>query len=355
MPPPIQMIQAKRFISTARRPLPQTTIGSERPMPKTTRKRSPWAAAATASTLSRLMIASATMMIQTASRNELPWRTWPSAPVSLRTSLNAIQKSTRPPRSCSRGIRRRSVAIAMNATRRPTAPAVPQTRPQNCWRWGSVRTASAMTSALSPASVRSMITIPEPGPELGVHEEQHTSLHQRLEHRDQDAAHDQERDGDRQAFVTVHSHLVSPYEMDGRDAPPGGGSGQETDGMTKLVVVGRRGRHGQRGARRRMERRRVPGRLGPDAEVLAGRRILTRLAAALGRGGLGRDRASVLGTAAHVHCLLDLRVPDLEAEGPGQDGIGEVEDQVGEHQEQEPARPHTRRELAGKADLCWQT
>src|SRR5206468_5303859 len=95
----------------------------------------------------------------------------------------------------------------------------------------------------------------EPGPELGVHEEQHTSLHQRLEHRDQDAAHDQERDGDRQAFVTVHSHLVSPYEMDGRDAPPGGGSGQETGGMTKLVVVERRGGRVQRGARRRMERR----------------------------------------------------------------------------------------------------
>src|SRR3972149_4250215 len=49
----------------------------------------------------------------------------------------------------------------MNRSRSPTAPTVPQIRPRNCWRLGSVRTASAMTSALSPASARSMRTILE--------------------------------------------------------------------------------------------------------------------------------------------------------------------------------------------------
>src|SRR5439155_10859144 len=75
----------------------------------------------------------------------------------------------------------------------------------------------------------------EPGPELWIHKEKHTSFHQRLEDRDQHAAHDQERDGDGQAFITVHSHLVSPRGMDERDAPPAGGADQETDGMTGLV------------------------------------------------------------------------------------------------------------------------
>src|SRR3990172_4833558 len=49
--------------------------------------------------------------------------------------------------------------IVMKRSRSPTAPTVPQIRPTNCWRLGSVRTASAMTSALSPANSRSMRTI----------------------------------------------------------------------------------------------------------------------------------------------------------------------------------------------------
>src|SRR3989304_5366039 len=46
----------------------------------------------------------------------------------------------------------------MNRSRSPTAPTVPQIRPRNWWGLGSVRTARAMTSALSPASARSMRT-----------------------------------------------------------------------------------------------------------------------------------------------------------------------------------------------------
>ena len=49
--------------------------------------------------------------------------------------------------------------IAMKAMRRPTAPIVPQRRPCHCCLGGSFRTARAMTRALSPARVRSRITI----------------------------------------------------------------------------------------------------------------------------------------------------------------------------------------------------
>ena len=66
------MIQMNRFIKVARSPLPQTTIGIDSAMPKTTSFMSPSAAAATPSTLSRLMMASATMMIQMASRSDPP-------------------------------------------------------------------------------------------------------------------------------------------------------------------------------------------------------------------------------------------------------------------------------------------
>jgi hypothetical protein len=59
-------------MSLAKRPLPQTTSGSESATPNTTRTMSPFAAAATPSTLSRLIVTSATMMIQIASRSDMP-------------------------------------------------------------------------------------------------------------------------------------------------------------------------------------------------------------------------------------------------------------------------------------------
>jgi hypothetical protein len=74
MPPPIQMIQPKRFMRAARIPLPPTTMGREIATPRMTSAMSPWAAAAMASTLSRLMVMSATMMIQIACQKEVPCR-----------------------------------------------------------------------------------------------------------------------------------------------------------------------------------------------------------------------------------------------------------------------------------------
>src|SRR2546425_3505885 len=73
-PPPSQMIHSWRAMRRARKPLPQTTRGRERAIPKTTRIMSPLAAAATPSTLSRLMVTSATTMIQIASLRDVPCR-----------------------------------------------------------------------------------------------------------------------------------------------------------------------------------------------------------------------------------------------------------------------------------------
>ena len=83
----------------------------------------------------------------------------PAASIRLAHELDAIQMSASPPTTCSRGMRSRYVMIVMKIRRRATAPAAPQIRPWSCCRFGRVRTASAMTSALSPARARSIRTI----------------------------------------------------------------------------------------------------------------------------------------------------------------------------------------------------
>src|SRR2546425_480106 len=86
-------------------PLPQTTRGSESAMPKTTSSRSPWAAAATASTLSRLITASATTITHTASRSDEPARPelgvqhgahgGPQPPMSLNSAITILPNTRR--------------------------------------------------------------------------------------------------------------------------------------------------------------------------------------------------------------------------------------------------------------------
>jgi hypothetical protein len=115
-------------MSRDKMPLPQTTMGSDRPMPNSTRMRSPWAAAATAKTLSRLIVTSARTMIQIASLREVPPRTASPAAAPGRTSLTAIQSSRRPPASWTSGIANRALTRAIPASRRTTAAAVPQMR-----------------------------------------------------------------------------------------------------------------------------------------------------------------------------------------------------------------------------------
>ena len=52
----------------------------------------------------------------------------------------------------------------------------------------------------------------DPRPELRIHQKDHTSLHQRLQDRDQNAAHHDESDSDSQTFIAIDRHLVSPRE-----------------------------------------------------------------------------------------------------------------------------------------------
>ena len=121
----------------------------------------------------------------------------------------------------------------------------------------------------------------------------------------------------------------------------GGILGYVAGEMTGLVVVGGRPGRGQSGARRRIGRRDVPRRRLHDGQGLAGERIVARFDAALGWRRPDRGRRLVLAPALDVNDLLDFRVPDLEAEGARQGGIGEVEGQIGGQQDQQAARAHT--------------
>src|SRR5262249_60604258 len=72
-------------------------------------------------------------------------------------------------------------------------------------------TASAMTSALSPASVRSMMMMPKTRAQnSGSIKNVMASLHQRLQQRDQHATDHHQHDGDGKTFDATDSHLVSP-------------------------------------------------------------------------------------------------------------------------------------------------
>src|SRR6266542_2508970 len=68
--------------------------------------------------------------------------------------------STSPPIAWRNGIRSTWVITAIRASRSMTAPTVPPIKPKSLCRGGKVRTAMAITRALSPASERSMITMP---------------------------------------------------------------------------------------------------------------------------------------------------------------------------------------------------
>src|SRR5438034_2423999 len=109
-------------------------------------------------------------------------------------------------------MRSRNVATTMKPRRRATAPAVPHTRPRHCCFRGSVRTASAMTRALSPASVRSMTTmLSQRAQNSGSSSASMASAADQLEQRDHDLAEHEEGHGDGQALVLVDTHPASPW------------------------------------------------------------------------------------------------------------------------------------------------
>ena len=170
-PPPSQIIQRKRSISLEMSWLPHTTSGMENSSPKMTspvcsfRVIGSAAIFAMATTLSKLIVMSATMIIPTAARSVTAFAAFvsvepPSAASCTAsscglTSFAAIHSSASPPASCRKGTASRYEMRITKITRNTTAPPAPKIRPKNCCFFGKERVASAMISALSPASSRS--------------------------------------------------------------------------------------------------------------------------------------------------------------------------------------------------------
>ena len=122
-------------------------------MPKTTSAMLPLAAPATAITLSRLMTASATMMVLIAPISVLLPATLacPSSSSAV-SSLTPIHSSSSAPTTFSNGSASNCSAKNISTTRNPIAPATPQKMPLRRCSSGSLRQASAITTALSPPS-----------------------------------------------------------------------------------------------------------------------------------------------------------------------------------------------------------
>src|SRR5262249_61474961 len=121
------------------------------------------------------------------------------------------QPARAPPPGGGRGTRNSGAAGARRAGRGAPAPAVPQRRPCHCRFVGSVRTASAMTSALSPAKVRSMTTmLSQRAQNSGSSTGSMASAAHEPEQRDHDLAEHQEGHGNGEALVLVDTHPASP-------------------------------------------------------------------------------------------------------------------------------------------------
>ena len=161
--PPKVMMNGKRSISLMTSWLPQTMIGIEISRPSTTSRNecSPafCAAPAMAITLSTLITRSATMMVlMAASSLSLPCTSpWPSS--SGASSFTPIHTSSSAPTNLRNGSDSRVMAKAISTTRKTMAPAVPQMMPLARCAGGSLRQASAITTALSPPSKMSMMMI----------------------------------------------------------------------------------------------------------------------------------------------------------------------------------------------------
>src|SRR6185312_2595788 len=153
----------KRSISFRIRVEPHTTSGTLTARPSTTSSRSPRDAPAIASTLSSPISASATTMVRSAAQKPSAAATSCDAS-SCFSSFQAIGSSNRPPASIRPGNSSSQTTTAVSAMRTATAPKLPQNTAFFCSGGGSLRAASAITMALSPASTRSsrmMVDRPE--------------------------------------------------------------------------------------------------------------------------------------------------------------------------------------------------
>src|SRR6266850_1883697 len=110
----------------------------------------PFATAATAMTLSRLITRSAIRIVLMACIKCELEATSSSSPSSGTSSFTAIQKSSAPPMSLSQGSLSSSTATMVRTMRSTTAAAAPQKIACFCCLAGSERAASAITTALSP-------------------------------------------------------------------------------------------------------------------------------------------------------------------------------------------------------------
>jgi len=106
------------------------------------------------------MTRSATRMVVMACQTVLHSLRQPSSGQPSTKSLTPIQAMSSPPRSLTRGTSRRLAAKKVRATRTATAPPAPSAMPSRRFCRGRFLTARAMTTALSPASTRSMSTMP---------------------------------------------------------------------------------------------------------------------------------------------------------------------------------------------------
>ena len=135
------------------RALPKMIIGMLKSRPTISSSQSPLAAAAIAMTLSRLITASATMMVRAAA-HRLP-RCSPGccgSSSSGRISLTAIQSSSPAPISFRNGTLSSVPMNRVKMMRSTTAGPTPSRMPHLRWSSGNERQASAMTTALSPLS-----------------------------------------------------------------------------------------------------------------------------------------------------------------------------------------------------------
>src|SRR6476469_7035579 len=136
--------------------LPRTMIGMLIRRPITTNSKLPCAAPATPSMLSKLMAASAIMIVRTAA-HILPVAVCvrsdcPAPPSSEATSWYAIHTSISPPTSCRPGSFSSHTTASVASTRSRMAARVPPMIARERNRCGSFRAASAITIALSPES-----------------------------------------------------------------------------------------------------------------------------------------------------------------------------------------------------------
>ena len=112
-----------------------------------------------AMTLSRLMMKSATMIVLMAPKSFEEPSTSPGFSSSGNRSFTPIQSNKIAPAAFKNGRSRSSTAQVMRMTRRTMAPVVPQKTPFIRRSFGKLRQASAITTALSPPSNISIITI----------------------------------------------------------------------------------------------------------------------------------------------------------------------------------------------------